>query len=193
MLKNSNSPSKFYDTNTKYFYDTEIEKLLNFKANSKENFFENSIDNMLKHSFQTYLNDDILTKVDKATMSVSLEGREPMLDVKLIEFVSQLPLEYKQKGNETKYILKEIVHKYLPKEMMDRGKMGFSIPVFEWFRNELKIYFEEYLSKKAIERSGIFEYNYVLQMKNSYYKGYGNPHKLWLILMFQMWWAKWIK
>ena len=193
LLKNSNSPSKFYDTNTKYFYDVEIEKLLNRKYNSLETYSENSIDNMLCHSFKTYLNDDILTKVDRATMSVSLEGREPLLDYRLIEFVAQLPIEYKQAGCQTKYILKEIVHKYIPKEMMDRGKMGFSIPIFEWFSDELKVYFEEYLSEKAISESGIFDYKYVQTMKKSYYNGYGNPHKLWLILMFQMWWEKWVK
>ncbi|GAB6045604.1 asparagine synthase (glutamine-hydrolyzing) [Caminibacter profundus] len=191
LLKNSNSPSKFYETNTKYFYDVEIEKLLNLKLSSKETFFENSIDNMLSHSFKTYLNDDILTKVDRATMSVSLEGREPMLDFNLIEFVAQLPVEYKQKDSQTKYILKEIVHKYIPKELMERPKKGFSIPVFEWFRDELKIYFEEYLSQKAIHESGIFNYKYIDMLKKSYFNGYGNPHKLWLILMFQMWREKW--
>ncbi|MGA1847655.1 asparagine synthase (glutamine-hydrolyzing) [Deferribacter abyssi] len=193
LLKNSNSPSKFYETNTKYFYDVEIEKLLNLKLSSKETFFENSIDNMLSYSFKTYLNDDILTKVDRATMSVSLEGREPMLDFNLIEFVAQLPVEYKQKGNQTKYILKEIVHKYIPKELMERPKMGFSIPLFEWFRDELKVFFEEYLSQKAINESGIFNYKYIDMLKQSYHNGYGNPHKLWLILIFQMWWEKWVK
>ena len=193
LLKNSNSPSKFYDTNTKYFYDNEINQLLKVNTIQTEFYSENTIENMLAYSFKTYLNDDILTKVDRATMSVGLEGREPMLDYKLIEFVAQLPIEYKQNGNKTKHILKEIVHKYIPKEMMDRNKMGFSIPIFEWFKDELKIYFEEYLSEKAITESGIFEYKYVLKLKKSYYSGNGNPHKLWLLLMFQMWWAKWVR
>jgi len=193
LLKNSNTPISFYETNTKYFYDVEINQLLNKSFCTDECKKENTIENMLIHSFKTYLTDDILTKVDRATMSVSLEGREPMLDYNLIEFVAQLPIEYKQNGKQTKYILKEIVHKYIPKEMMDRNKMGFSIPIFEWFTDELKIYFEEYLSEKAIKESAVFEYQYVLQLKKSYYNGNGNPHKLWLLLMFQMWWAKWIR
>lgn len=193
LLKNSNSPSNFYETNTKYFYDTEINQLLKKSFQGEEYYQGNTIDNMLIHSFKNYLNDDILTKVDRATMSVSLEGREPLLDYKLIEFVAQLPIKYKQNGHETKYILKEIVHKYIPKEIMERKKMGFSIPVFEWFQDELKIYFEEYLSEKAIAESGVFEYKYVLKLKKSYENGNGNPHKLWLLLMFQMWWAKWIR
>ena len=193
LLKNNNNPSAFYNTNTKYFYDTEIEYLLHQNVITSHYYDKNTLDNMLMHSFNTYLNDDILTKVDRATMSVSLEGREPLLDYKLIEFVAQLPTKYKQHGNETKYILKEIVHKYIPKEMMDRKKMGFSIPIFEWFKEELKIYFEEYLSEKFILESAIFDYKYIDKMKKSYFKGNGNPHKLWLILMFQMWWFKWIK
>jgi len=192
LLKNSKEPSKFYETNTKYFYDIEIEQLLNVKYKSDISYSVNNIDNMLQHSFKRYLNDDILTKVDRATMSVSLEGREPLLDYKLIEFVSLLPTHYKQHNSETKYILKEIVHKYIPKEMMDRKKMGFSIPVFEWFQDELKDYFEEYLSETSIKQSGVFKYKYIKKMKDSYYSGYGNPHKLWLILMFQMWWKKWM-
>ena len=193
LLKNSAKPSKFYDTNSKYFYDTEINQLINQKSVSLHSYMENSIDNMLLHSFKTYLNDDILTKVDRASMSVSLEGREPLLDYNLVEFVAQLPIEYKQNKFETKYLLKEIVHKYIPKEMMDRKKMGFSIPIFEWFKDELIVYLEEYLSEKSILESGLFEYRYIFNMKKSYYNGYGNPHKLWLILMFQMWWYKWVK
>ena len=75
---------------------------------------------------------------------------------------------------------------------MDRKKMGFSIPVFEWFKDELKDYFEEYLSEKAINESNVFQYEYVRKLKTSYRLGNGNPHKLWLLLMYQMWWFKWI-
>ena len=201
MLSNSNHPLNFYNTNTKYFYDEEIRLLLNADINKKDkgimvaindNDISNIKDKMLAYSFNTYLNDDILTKVDRATMSVSLEGREPFLDYRLVEFVSQLPSEYKQNGNETKYILKQIVHKYIPEDIMDRKKMGFSIPVFEWFRDELKKYFEVYLNEKAVRESGIFEYGYIKKLKNSYFKGKGNPHKLWLILVFQMWWKIWM-
>jgi len=193
LLKNSGNPSGFYNTSTSYFYDVEIKKLLNKSFEDNEAYTVNTIENMLLHSFKTYLNDDILTKVDRATMSIGLEGREPLLDYKLIEFVAQLPLEYKQNGNETKYLLKQIVHKYIPQEIMDRNKMGFSIPVFEWFQDELKIYFEEYLSEKAIIQSEVFQYDYIFKLKKSYYEGHGNPHKLWLILMYQMWWERWVK
>ena len=82
--------------------------------------------------------DDILQKVDRATMSVSLEGREPFLDQHIIEWAAQLPSDYKYHKGEKKYILRQIVHKYIPKEMMDRPKMGFAIPVENWLANELK-------------------------------------------------------
>ena len=191
MIKHSDNFSKFYDTNNKYFYDYEISQLLNQDILSIKKFDAFNYKQMLFYSFNTYLTDDILTKVDRATMSVSLEGREPMLDVNLIEFVAKLPIQYKQKDNVTKYILKEITHKYLPKEIMLRPKMGFSIPVFEWFKDELKEYFETYLNKKSLKETG-FNYEYINQMKKSYYNGYGNPHKLWLVLMYQMWREKWI-
>lgn len=193
ILKNCDNPSGFYDTNTRYFYDEEICQILNRDIVKSQTYSKNNIDNMLAYTFKTYLNDDILTKVDRATMSVGLEGREPFLDFQLIEFVSQLPIKYKQYGDETKYLLKEITHKYIPKKIMDRKKMGFSIPIFEWFKDELKEYFEEYLNEKAIKESGVFQYKYVEKLKNSYMNGFGNPHKLWLILMYQMWWKKWIK
>ena len=84
-----------------------------------------------------YLQNDILTKVDCATMSVSIEGREPFLDHRIIEFVAQLPSKYKY-GHTQKMILKDIVHKYIPKELMDRPKSGFTSPINSWLKTDLK-------------------------------------------------------
>ena len=84
-----------------------------------------SLNSMLAVDYKTYMVDDVLTKVDRATMSASLEGREPLLDYRLIEFVAQLPSELKYKNGIKKYLLKEITHKYLPKKLMDRKKNGF--------------------------------------------------------------------
>ncbi|MBK9525452.1 MAG: asparagine synthase (glutamine-hydrolyzing) [Bacteroidetes bacterium] len=89
---------------------------------------------MLLSEYKTYLSDDILHKVDRATMSVGLEGREPFLDHRILEYVAQLPSEYKMNDHAQKILLKKIVHKYIPESIMDRPKMGFGIPLQDWFK-----------------------------------------------------------
>jgi len=192
LLKNCENLSKFYLTTTKNFYDREVVELLgeDWHNQYQENF--DSIEDMLELSYKTYLSDDILTKVDRATMSVGLEGREPFLDFNLVEFVAQLPIDYKQKGRTTKRLLKEIVHRHIPKSTMHRDKMGFSIPVFEWFHDEMGLYIEKYLSKESIDKSGIFNYSYVNKIIYSFRSRQGDPHKLWLLIVFQMWWFRWM-
>lgn len=160
-----------------------------------QNKMTNSLDfnSLLYADYRTYMVDDILTKVDRATMSVSLEGREPLLDYRIIEFVAQLPLEYKMDLNNSKKLLKDIVHKYIPKNIMDRKKMGFSVPIAEWFKDELKEYFNIYLSKERIDREGLLNSNEVIRLKNDYFRGKKvNIQRLWFILMFEMWYEKWM-
>ncbi|WP_323586238.1 asparagine synthase (glutamine-hydrolyzing) [Aliarcobacter butzleri] len=148
---------------------------------------------MLAIDYKTYMIDDILTKVDRATMSVSLEGREPLLDYRIVEFVSQLPSNLKYKGGDKKWLLKQITHKYLPKEMMDRPKQGFGVPLTEWFRDELKEYFMIYLDERRIEKEGLFNSKEVVRLRDSYLSGNReNVQKLWFLLMFEMWYEKWM-
>ena len=154
---------------------------------------ENSLDMMLMVDYKTYMADDILTKVDRATMSVGLEGREPFLDAKIIEFAAQLPNEMKYRNGEKKWVLKEITHKYIPKSMMDRPKMGFSPPITEWFREELKSYFLHYLSRERLEREGLFNPDEVIRLRDAYLGGKNvSVHRLWFILMFEMWYERWM-
>lgn len=148
----------------------------------------------LNMDYKTYLVDDILTKVDRATMSVSLEGREPLLDHRLFEFVSQLPDEYKYSLKEKKIILKDIVHDFIPKEMIDRPKSGFTVPISKWLRNELKEYIDEYLNDDFLVKQNIFNIKHVQHLKRNFYfyeKEELGP-RLWNLLMFQMWYKKWI-
>ncbi len=93
---------------------------------------------MMAIDYQTYLADDILQKVDRASMSVGLEAREPFLDHHVIEWSAKLPDSYKYQKGIKKYILKEIVHRYVPKNLMDRPKMGFAIPIEKWLYEDLK-------------------------------------------------------
>ena len=152
-----------------------------------------SLSYMMAVDYQTYLVDDILQKVDRATMTASLEGREPYLDHRLIEWAAQLPDHYKYHQGEKKYILKEILHQYIPKKMMDRPKMGFAIPIAEWLLTDLKDLVQEYVDLNKIERQGIFEVTYVEDIKKKFYSGKKEYDvKLWYLLMFQMWYEKWM-
>jgi asparagine synthase (glutamine-hydrolysing) len=143
--------------------------------------------------YQTYLLDDILQKVDRATMSASLEGREPLLDHRIIEWAAQLPNDYKYfKGNK-KYILKEIVYQYVPKPLLNRPKMGFAIPIANWLQSDLKTQVEHYLDLHLIQQQGIFNPVFIEKLKKDFFSGKKElDTKIWYILMFQMWYDKWM-
>jgi asparagine synthase (glutamine-hydrolysing) len=143
--------------------------------------------------YQTYMVDDILQKVDRATMSVSLEGREPFLDQHVIEWAASLPPEYKIYNGQRKYILRQIVHKYIPEKLMDRPKMGFIVPVKSWLHDVLRPMVDKYFDEEYIKKQNIFNFGYISQIKRSYYiakKEY--DYKIWYLLMFQMWYDKWM-
>ncbi|MEO6838836.1 MAG: asparagine synthase (glutamine-hydrolyzing) [Ginsengibacter sp.] len=151
------------------------------------------LDKMLAVDYKTYLPDDILVKVDRAGMSVSLEGREPLLDHRLIEFVAQLPEEFKIKNGDKKYLLKQIVNDYVPAKLMDRPKMGFGVPVFDWLRNELKYYIDEYMSEEAFKKHGLFKMEEIQAITHHFLNGDKNYNSLfWYLLVFQMWYKKWM-
>lgn len=162
----------------------------NYAALSDEN---DNLNKILAIDYQTYMQDDILTKVDRATMSVGLEGREPFLDHRIVEFVAQLPSNLKCRDGDKKWLLKQITHKYLPKELMNRPKMGFAVPITEWFKDELKEYFLHYLSAERLNKEGFFNAEEVVKQRDRYLKGdKENVQRLWFILMFEMWHERWM-
>jgi asparagine synthase (glutamine-hydrolysing) len=179
---------------------TQLEKLLKFPVNELTTAFDSDVSNiddcisqMLMVDYQTYMADNILTKVDRATMSVSLEGREPFLDYNIIEHAAQLPSHFKYRDGEQKWVLKQITHKYLPESMMNRPKMGFAPPITEWFRDELKEYFMEYLSYERLTKEGLFNADEVVILRDDYLAGKNvSVKKLWFILMFELWYEKWM-
>lgn len=147
---------------------------------------------LLAIDYKTFLVDNNLVKMDRATMSVGLEGREPMLDHTLIEFLAQLPSEMKIKDGVTKWMLKEIVHRYVPRELMERPKRPFIAPLTVWFKEELKEQLHYYVSMKSLSASGLFDPYPIVRLRDAYLAGKKvNYQKLWQVLMFQLWYDKW--
>lgn len=133
-----------------------------------------------------YLADDILVKVDKATMGVSLENREPLLDHQIIEYSARLPLAYLQQ----KRILKSILARYVPATLYERPKQGFGVPVNTWLRTDFQYLLEEYLSPAAVEQTGLLHYPPIARLKQDFKRGISNDSKLWVLLAFQMWYRQ---
>ncbi len=140
-----------------------------------------------------YLQNDLLTKVDRASMACSLEARAPFLDHELVEFVSKLPYEWKIKGLTTKYILKEAMRPYLPKTIIKRSKKGFGIPVAKWLKGPLKELTLDLLAPDKLKREGLFNVDYVQKLIDEHYRGsVDRRKKLWTLLIFEMWLSKWM-
>ena len=184
------------------YTNEQLDDLLTNKGEKAWSFFDSEsmlkeslgdLDKLLAIDYKTYLPDDILVKVDRAGMSISLEGREPLLDHRVLEFAAQLPEEFKIKAGNKKHLLKEIVHDYVPREMMERPKMGFGVPVAKWLKEELRYYADEYMSDAAFEKHGLFKKEGVQHIMQSFYKGDRNYNNLfWYLLMFQMWYKRWM-
>jgi asparagine synthase (glutamine-hydrolysing) len=168
--------------------------LLNFQEPSYLlNDFKNwpNIDNpalrMMALDSLTYLPDDILTKVDRASMAVSIESRAPFLDPEIVKFALNLPLHAKIRKDDSKWILKKILYKYVPQNLVDRPKMGFSIPLDEWLRGPLRDWADDLLSKQKLEQQGFFNSQYIHDIWSRHCKGEQFGSRLWNILMFQNW------
>lgn len=156
--------------------------------------YHTSLSYMQCIDYKTYLMDDILTKVDRSSMAASLEAREPFLDQHIIEFAASLPDYFKYHQGNKKYILKEIVHQYIPRPMMDRPKMGFAIPIEKWLLKDLKPLVDAYINQQTLSDQNIFNTPIVLDIKKKFYNGKKEfGIKIWYFLMFQMWYEKWMK
>jgi len=143
--------------------------------------------------YRTYLTDDILQKVDRATMSNNLEGREPFLDHRLLEFVATIPEEYKFNQGNSKVILKDIVHDFVPRSIMERPKMGFGLPISDWLKNELKDLYEEVLDIEKIRRQGILNAETIIDLKKGFLSNsVDDIYRLWYVFVFQLWYDRWM-
>ncbi|MFC1621564.1 asparagine synthase-related protein, partial [Candidatus Omnitrophota bacterium] len=146
------------------------------------------VDLVMSADIRTNLLDDLLVKMDIATMANSLEGRSPFLDHKMMEFSASIPSEVKIKGRNLKYILKKALSKALPKEILSRGKMGFGIPIDSWFRTELKKYsYEILMSPESIGR-GYFKREAIRDLLEDHSMGKANNGaRIWTLLNLEIW------
>ena len=150
--------------------------------------FSNSKLHMMYMDCMTYLPDDILVKVDRAAMFNSLETRVPFLDHRVIDLAWSLPLSMKMRKGQSKWILRQVLQKYLPKELIERPKMGFSIPVKDWIRGPLKDWVEALLSESRLKQEGFFDAKIIRSRWQEHLSGKRNWFCfLWTILMFQEW------
>ena len=183
-----------------HFLATDLQQLLQTKSllNTPLND-DNSIpdygfiNTLLAADYRVYMPDDILTKVDRATMSVGLEGREPLLDHRIIEWAAQLPVDLKYRNGNKKYLLKQLTHKYLPAEIMKRPKMGFGIPFGKWLKGGLKPLLLETVNEESLSRQNVLNKKYVLILIDDYLVGkVKDDWQIWLIFMFMLWWKEWM-
>ena len=149
---------------------------------------EDQVTRMQSVDTRLYLAEDILTKVDRASMAVSLEVRAPFLDPRVAEFAASLPANYKLRGHKTKYILKKAVHELLPPFVTKRGKKGFGVPVAEWLKVKLRPLARDLLSPERVRRAGVFNPDYIARLQDEHERGIANHRKLlWTLLMFELW------
>jgi asparagine synthase (glutamine-hydrolysing) len=190
------SISLFTDLNKLSLYTMDFKRRLKderegvalFRAFAESVETGDAIDPLLYLDSKTYLPGDILTKVDRMSMAVSLEARVPLLDHKLIEFVTRIPASLKMKGLETKHIFKRAVRGLVPDEILDRPKQGFGVPIQEWINTQLRERIHDTLTDQRTRERGFFDSHYVNLLLDEHERGRrDHAPALWALLMLELW------
>jgi asparagine synthase (glutamine-hydrolysing) len=194
---NVNNGDELYQALTSTWLNSDI--VINQNKKTMDHKVNGVLDNlgltkmMLYNDTIKYLPDDILVKVDRACMAVSLESRIPFLDHRLIEYAWKIPLNNKVRNNQGKYLLRQVLYKHVPRELVDRPKMGFGIPLESWLRGPLKTWAEELLDSRKLKEQGLLNHTIIKQKWDEHQSGRHNwHHQLWNVIMFQAWHKRWI-
>jgi asparagine synthase (glutamine-hydrolysing) len=151
-----------------------------------------TIDQSMAIDYKTFMVDDVLCKVDRATMARSLEGREPLLDHRLAEYMARVPTQLKYKNAKGKYLLREILKKFIPTEITDKPKAGFTVPLESWLQNELKEKVIQALESPILQKDQIFKERELQKITKDFKKGkIENPTFIWMIFMYVEWREMW--
>ena len=177
-LYQSDLRATLYDHVTTDFFHHYFEKANRFDRLAQQQYVD----------VKTYLADDILTKVDRMSMAVSIEARVPLLDYHIVEFALNLPAHMKLQGTRTKSILRQTVKNMVPDSVLEKPKEGFSIPMKHWLRTSLKPMMLDLLSKAALQKHGYFDNQVVARWIQEHLDGRVNhSHRLWALMVFEMW------
>lgn len=161
-------------------------------SQNRGGFIRDFSEQMMYYDFAAYLSNDILVKVDRACMGCSLESRVPFLDHRVIDFAWRLPLNMKIRDGKGKWLLRQLLYKYIPKEIIERPKMGFGIPIDSWLRGPLRDWCDSLLNEKRLKSEGFYHAEIVRQKWEEHLSGRRNwQYHLWNVLMFELWLGKW--
>jgi asparagine synthase (glutamine-hydrolysing) len=162
-------------------------------AEELRRFRQGPIDAMMRTDFTTYLPDDILVKVDRASMAASLECRDPMLDHRLAEFAFSLPIDYLYRGAEHKRLLRALASRWIGRDLLNRPKRGFVVPLYHWLRGVWKPIVMETLSDSRVARAGVLDPKFVATELRTFYSSEGRrAERIWMLLNVQMWADRWL-
>lgn len=195
MFEDAHNRERHIFSQEQYFFsEREVEHNLFNGPDCKQSYFDDDLyalpwitpaERQALFDFQVYLRDDLLVKVDRASMLYSLECRCPLLDHRLVEYVINLPASFKLRGNTSKYLLKKILFELIPPKYFDRPKWGFSIPLDQWLKKDLG-YLMRFIAKPQIEQTGIFNFSYVNSLVERFNQGENYLYnRLWLIIVIQ--------
>jgi asparagine synthase (glutamine-hydrolysing) len=148
---------------------------------------ESVLEGLMLIDLHRYLPNDILTKVDRASMAVSLETRVPLLDHRVVELALKMPLNLKRRKGVSKYALRQILYRYVPRELVDRPKHGFSVPLDDWLKTDLRELLVRYLDSDLLRRQGLFAVDVVRHHVKRFMAGQSGHSRVWALVMFQMW------